>query len=157
MISELRSKLLLLERMRHHLDYSYSKIASWWRVDASFDAWNDDQLESLAAFKMRFAELQDQLASAMRLIAVIEEESTERFTYVLNYMTQLGILHDIDDWLTVRNLRNAAAHDYSASEEEKALHFHRLLQYVDFLFQTLDSLKHFVATAYPANFGKQST
>lgn len=154
LLAELRNKLTLLEKMRNHLEYSCSRIMPWWRVDADFDAWDEAKLESLAAFKMRFSEMQDQLASAMRLIAVIEEEKTERFTYVLNYMVQLGVLDSMEAWSEVRTLRNAAAHDYSASEAEKALHFHRLLRNADFLFQTLDGLKGFVRSAYPESSGQ---
>ncbi len=154
LIADLRDKLGLLEKMKNNLTYSCNKVSQWWRVDMPFDGWSDDKSESLAALKGRFAELQDHLASAMKLIALIEGEDTTRFTYVLNYMAQLGILDDMDEWLAIRDLRNAAAHDYSATEADKSLHFHRLLQNSDYLFQTLDSLKRFVATAYPINSGK---
>ncbi|MDX8385229.1 MAG: hypothetical protein R8M11_01785 [Gallionella sp.] len=52
----LYQKLALLEKMRNHLTYSYDKIMLWWRVDWNFDEWDEEQLESLAAFKGRFAE-----------------------------------------------------------------------------------------------------
>lgn len=149
LIEELRNKIGQLQKMRGHLAYSYDKIASWWRVDADFDGWNESQLESLAAFKGRFAELQDHLASTMKLIAGIEAEDTRQFTYVLNYMVQLGILDSMDEWLAVRALRNAATHDYSESENTKAKHFHNLLQNTHYLYDTLDSLVRFAATAYP--------
>lgn len=80
LIEALREKLNQLHKMRKHLEYSREKIACWWRVDWSFDDWSEEQLESLAAFKGRFAELQDQLASAMKLIANIEGERTDVFT-----------------------------------------------------------------------------
>lgn len=149
LIAALHEKLGHLEKMRARLDYSYSKIAEWWRVDRHFDDWEADRLESLAAFKSRFAEMQDHLASAMRLVAAIESENIDRFTYVLNYMVRLGILDSMEGWQEIRDLRNAAAHDYSASGQDKALHFHRLLQYSDYLMQTFETLKRFVATAYP--------
>ncbi|MDP2832593.1 MAG: hypothetical protein Q8Q28_04715 [Pseudomonadota bacterium] len=155
LIADLREKLGLLDKMKRHLAFSHTKVSYWWRVDAPFDGWSDEQLESLAALKGRFAELQDHLAFAMKLIAMIEQEDTTRFTYVLNYMVQLGIIDDMDEWLSIRDLRNAAAHDYSATEVDKAIHFHSLLQYSDYLFKTLDSLKRFVATAYPINNGKR--
>ena len=147
-IEALRDKLKQLQKMRRHLVYSHDKVASWWRVDADFDGWNEDQLESLAAFKGRFAEFQDHLASAMKLIANIEGEDTRMFTYVLNYMVQLGIIYDMSDWLTVRGLRNAAAHDYSESESTKAKHFDSLLQHTNYLYQTQDSLERFATQAY---------
>ena len=149
LIEALHAKLQQLQKMRKHLSYSDRKIEGWWRADADFNRWNEDQLESLAAFKGRFAEFQDHLASAMKLIASIEGEDTRQFTYVLNYMVQLGILSDMDEWLNVRGLRNAATHDYSEPEGVKALHFHSLLQHTFYLYETLDRLVRFSATAYP--------
>lgn len=149
LISDLHEKIRLLEKMRGHLVYSHGRVSAWWNPAATLDALAEEQLESLAALKGRFAELQDHLASAMRLIALIEEEDTTRFTYVLNYMVKLGVLNDMNEWLAIRDLRNAAAHDYSADESGKIPHFHHLLQHSNYLFLTLDGLRHFVATAYP--------
>ncbi len=148
-LAALREQIMNLERMRLHLDYSRSKIARWWRADTEFDRLDEEKLESLAAFKARFAELQDHLGSAMRLVARIEGEDTDRFTYVLNYMTRLGVLDDMENWQAVRELRNAAAHDYAADDAVKIRHFDQLLQYTPYLFETLDRLKRFVAVAYP--------
>lgn len=148
LIDALREKLGHLGRMRAHLEYSRSKIVAWWRVDQSFDLWSPDQLETLAAFKARFAEMQDHLASAMKLIAAIEEEPTEAFSYVLNSMVKLGLLQSDDEWRDIRNLRNAAVHDYSASEQDKALHYHGLLQHTDFLLQVHSDIKGFAARVY---------
>lgn len=149
LIKALRAKLQQLEKMRRHLTYSHDKIVAWWRVNANFDEWNEDQLESLAAFKGRFSEFQDHLASTMKLIALIEGEDTRQFTYVLNYMVKLYILDGADEWLKVRSLRNAATHDYTESEETKALHLHGLLAHTHYLYNTLDGLVRFTAAAYP--------
>ena len=149
LIDALREKINHLDKMQTHLEFSRSKIVDWWRVDQSFDSWSADRLESLAAFKARFAEMQDHLAAAMKLIATIEEQPTEAFTYVLNYMVKLYVLDSVDEWRDIRVLRNAAVHDYSASEEDKALHYHRLLQNTDFLFDVFAAVKKFAATAYP--------
>lgn len=149
LIEALRQQLEYLQNMNRHLSYSHRKVDEWWVADADFDAWNDAQLESLAAFKARFAELQDHLAHAMKLVAQIEGEDTRRFTYVLNYMVQLGVLGSMEKWLKVRDLRNAATHDYSKPSNDKARHFDDLLRHADYLHETLDGLRHFAATAYP--------
>ena len=85
----------------------------------------------------------------MKFIANIEGEDTRQFTYVLNYMVQLGILTDMDEWLAVRSLRNAATHDCSEPGGVKAMHFDSLLQHTFYLYKTLDSLVSFSAKAYP--------
>ncbi len=155
-IAALRDKLNQLQKMKRHLAYSYNKVTAWWQVDADFDGWSEDQLESLAAFKGRFAEFQDHLASSMKLIANIEGEDTRLFTYVLNYMVQLEIISDMNEWQAVRGLRNTATHDYSESETAKAQHFESLLQYTNYLYETEESLARFVARTYPINNGNKS-
>lgn len=148
-ISALHEKIEHLHKMHGHLTYSQQKILNWWKVESDFDALDEERLESLAAFKGRFAELQDHLASAMKLIADIEGEDTRVFTYVLNYMVQLDVLDDIEGWRAVRDLRNTASHDYSSSEAAKASHFNDLLMHKNYLDQILDNLLRFVAVAYP--------
>jgi len=155
-IEALRDKLNQLQKMRRHLAYSHDKVAAWWRVDADFDGWNEDQLESLTAFKGRFAEFQDHVAAAMKLIANIEGEDARPFTYVLNYMVQLEIIADMNDWQAVRGLRNTATHGYSELETAKAKHFDSLLQHTNYLYETEESLARFVAGTYPLKNGNKS-
>lgn len=147
-IAALAEKLVFLEKMRGHLRYTYDKVTEWWRDDLSLDHLSEDQLLLLAAFKARFAELQDHLSSTMKLIAEVEQEDTRRFTYVVNYMEQLGIVEDMPTWFNVRELRNKATHDYSASDADKTAHFVKLLACVPYLFKTLDALKQFIERSY---------
>lgn len=130
----LQDKLVQLQKMQGHLVYSHQKVASWWCQHTEFTLWHEDQLESLAAFKGRFAGFQDHLASAMKLIATIEGKDTRLFTYILNYMEQPGIISGMNDWLAVRSLRNAATQDYADSEATRAEHFDSLLQHADYLY-----------------------
>lgn len=148
LIEALHEKMQQLEKMRGHLAYSQNEVSRWWNPAVSFATWSDRQLESLVAFKARFAEWQDHLASAMRMIAAIENEDTRLFSYVLTYMEQIEILDDMREWQKVRDLRNAATHDYSESDEVKALHFDSLLQSTPYLFKVFENLKSFVKTHY---------
>lgn len=148
LIQALHEKMRHLERMRGHLAFSQGRVQSWWNVAVPFASWTDSQSESLAAFKMRFAELQDHLAAAMRVIANIENEDTRTFTYVINYMEQIEVLEDMRQWQKVRDLRNAATHDYSDSDAEKSRHFDDLLQCAPYLFGVLENLKNFVSVHY---------
>ena len=85
----------------------------------------------------------------MALVANIENQDTRVFTYVLNYMEQIGVLENMQVWQKLRDLRNAATHDYSESDEVKAQHFDQLLQQADTLFSVLAKLKQFVNLTYP--------
>jgi hypothetical protein len=144
----LHEKMRHLEKMRNHLVYSHDEVAEWWSCATPFGAWSERQLASLVAFKSRFAELQDHLASAMRIIAAVENEDTRMFSYVINYMEQIGVLDDMLQWQKVRDLRNAATHDYSEEDETKAQHFERLLQNTPYLLEVFERMKGFVAVHY---------
>jgi hypothetical protein len=145
----LREKMRHLEKMRKHLVYSRDEVAEWWSCATPFGDWSERQLASLVAFKSRFAELQDHLASAMRVISSIENEDVRLFTYVLNYMDQIGVLDDMLQWQKVRDLRNAATHDYSEEDEIKAQHFESLLQNTSFLLDVFERMKEFALVHYP--------
>jgi len=151
LINALHEKMRLLDKMQANLVYSQRDVRTWWQVDAPFEQWNDQHQVSLVALKARFAELQDHLASTMSLVANIENQDTRVFTYVLNYMTQIGVLDDMRDWQKSRDLRNAATHDYSESDAVKARHFEQLLQQADLLFAVLGKLKQFISLTYPGN------
>ena len=144
----LADKLTSRARMEASLRYTHGKVQRWWRAQGPFSALTQDQLEILSAFKARFAELQDHLGSAMKLIAEIENEDTRRFTYVANYMEQLEILPSVATWLNARELRNKATHDYSAPDEEKLRHFNELLALTPQLYETYAALEAFVEQHY---------
>ena len=64
-------------------------------------------------------------------------------------MVQIYVLESVDEWRNVRDLRNAATHDYSDTGEVKAIHFRRLIQHTHYLYETLDKLERFAGSAYP--------
>lgn len=144
----LAEKLEHLARMEANLHYTHGRVLSWWRDDRPFSEWSEEQQEILSAFKVRFSELQDHLASAMKLIAQVEGEDTRRFTYVVNYMEQLGILPDMNAWFQARELRNKATHDYSSPDQDKRRHFGDLLACVEGLYQANQAIKSFVEQHY---------
>lgn len=89
LIEALHGKIRHLDKMQAHLMFSQRDVRGWWQVDTPFVQWSDQQLAALTALKARFAELQDHLASAMSMIASIENQDTRVFTYVLNSWCRL--------------------------------------------------------------------
>ncbi len=148
LVNALHEKLGHLEKIRLHLIYLRDEVQQIWDCNTPFDALSYQTLGALVAFKARFAELQDHLAAAMRLIANIEEEDTRKFSYVLNYMEQLEILDSMQTWQTMRDLRNAATHDYAESDAVKSQHFEQLLHSVPSLLAVLDRIQLSVLNRY---------
>ncbi len=90
----------------------------------------------------------------MNMVANIENQDTRAFTYVLNYMTQMGVLNNIGDWQKIRDLRNAATHDYTEPDAVKAQHFDQLLMQANFLYAVLQKLKQFISLTYSESIKK---
>jgi hypothetical protein len=107
-----------------------------------------DQHESLAAFRVRFSEFQEQLGKTMRAISLEEEQPTEPFSSVLLYMEKLGILDSVEQWKLLRELRNAVNHEYEENSERLSEFFVELTQAVPTLFLYFDRLVNFCAKTY---------
>lgn len=148
MIDALRRKLVRLGKMSAHLDYTWRKLSTGFPI-STLGGLEPDALEVLAALKGRFAELQDHLASAMRLVARIEEVNTEAFTYVVNYMEKIGVISSAEAWNEARAIRNDASHEYADDPGEQAEFFNQVHEKTPFLFDTLAALQDFCRRTYP--------
>ncbi|MFA7240421.1 MAG: hypothetical protein WC091_09930 [Sulfuricellaceae bacterium] len=148
LIDALRIKLAQLDHMGEHLDYTSRKVSVRFPM-LSLAGLNPDELEVLAAFKGRYAEFQDHLAAAMRLVARIEEVNVNAFTYVINYMEKIGVISSAEAWNDARAVRNDAAHAYSDDAAEQAGFFNQVYAKTPFLFETLAALRDFCRRTYP--------
>ncbi|HWP00555.1 MAG TPA: hypothetical protein VNL74_08025 [Methylococcus sp.] len=101
-------------RAARNLRVSIDRTASLFPLDgASLDQLDDDALESLDAFRVRYAQLQDMLANKLfRGLLRLEEESAGSMLDVLNAMEKRGIIRAFETWKTMRELRNTFMHDY---------------------------------------------
>lgn len=82
---------------------------------------DDEALERLDAFRVRYAQLQDMLANRLfRVLLRLEEETIESMLDVLNAMEKRGIIASFDSWKTLRELRNTFMHDYPGNPELRA-------------------------------------
>lgn len=101
-------------RAARNLHVSIDRTAPLFPLDgATLDRLDDDALESLDAFRVRYAQLQDMLANKLfRGLLRLEEESAGSMLDVLNAMEKRGIITTFERWKTMRELRNAFMHDY---------------------------------------------
>ena len=82
---------------------------------------DDEALERLDAFRVRYAQLQDLLANKLfRSLLRLEEETAGSMLDVLNAMEKRGIIVSFEDWKTLRELRNTFMHDYPDQVELRA-------------------------------------
>jgi len=72
-----------------------------------------DLAEQVEAFVGRFARLQDTVGDKLLpLLLRTLGEKTAAAVDNLNLAERLGFLHSVDDWMTMRNLRNQMVHEY---------------------------------------------
>ena len=82
---------------------------------------DDEALERLDAFRVRYAQFQDLLANKLfRNLLRLEEEPPGSMLDVLNAMEKRYILTSFEDWKTLRELRNTFRHDYPDEVELRA-------------------------------------
>lgn len=114
-----------LGRMAGYLAWSHQQIKTFVPI-ADWASLAPEQHEALAAFRLRFSELQEQIGKTMRAIAIEEEEIHEPFGAVLSLMEKLGILDSTLHWKLIRELSNAINHEYEENPERLTEFFTQL-------------------------------
>jgi hypothetical protein len=140
-------KLDHLVRMRDYLSYSIAQVEALLPIQ-NWQALQPDQHETLAAFRIRFSEYQEHMGKTMKAVAVEEEKPSEPFTAVLLYMEKLGCIDSVDRWKDIRELRNAANHEYE--DDPAVLHefFEQMIQTAPELLRWHDQLTAFCQNTY---------
>jgi hypothetical protein len=136
-----------LQRMAGYLSWSLDQVQRFIPI-ASWESLTPEQHESLAAFRVRFSEFQEQLGKTMRAIAIEEEEDTEPFGAVLAFMEKLGILDSTMHWKLIRELRNAINHEYENDPQRLADFFERLTRETPAVLSYAQALREFVDKHY---------
>lgn len=139
-------KLEHLDRMRTYLDYSLGQINGMTPIHWS--SLNPAQHETLAAFRVRFSDFQEQLGKTMRAVAIEEEQPIEPFTAVLLYMEKLAIIDSKDRWKEMRELRNAINHEYEENSGRLSEFFEELARATPQLFCWYENLAKFCHRTY---------
>lgn len=136
----LANLLEAVQRCVFFLNGSQSRIE--WPLDESELASRNkdiDLFEALSAVNERFAKLQDTLGSAMRHAAVLSGEPDDTFLRVLAFFEKMDVITSIDDWQTMRALRNLAAHEYEIDYAAIAEHFNSLKELIPRLYTAASS------------------
>lgn len=109
---------------------------------------NDEQVAIIDQFVGRFAKLQDAMGSKLLpLVLELTKEQGELEAYLdkLNRLEKIGALPSVDEWLELREMRNAFAHDYPEDSELQAAILNRAFSKADRLVEILQHVKQFAA------------
>jgi len=106
---------------------------------------DDDLLDKIDAFRVRFADLQDCIGNKLfRNLLKLEHESPISMLDVLNMMEKRQIIESSSQWRTLREVRNAFAHDYPESENERASALNAAWTQAPVLFVILERLQAYL-------------
>ena len=103
-------------RHRHHMRHALASIAPHRPLSAATLAdLDDDAVQDIDQFVLRFGKLQDVLGTRLfpALLDVLQEPYEDRpMLDKLNRLEKLGLLESTEAWEKLRALRNHFAHEY---------------------------------------------
>ena len=106
------------------------------------------ELAVLDQFISRFAKLQDGMGAKL-LPAVLgltkEQGELEAYLDKLNRLEKISALPSVEEWLELRQMRNAFAHDYPENSELQAAVLNRAFAAAGRLVEILHHVKRFAA------------
>jgi len=143
-------KIEHLKRMAAYLVWSHGQIKVFVPI-SDWTSLSPEQHETLAAFRLRFSEFQEQIGKTMRAVAIEEEEIHEPFGAVLSFMEKLGILDSTMHWKLIRELRNAINHEYEENPERLSEFFSQLAAETAMLMGYAERLIAYCEKHYPAS------
>lgn len=86
-------------------------------IDFTVD-WDEETLETLESFSSRFAWLSDIYIARFLRLKLRQSDPGFRGSLIdaLNLAEKIGLVESARDWARIRELRNIAAHEYSADD-----------------------------------------
>lgn len=111
-------------------------------------ALDDATVAIIDQFVGRFAKLQDAMgAKLFPVVLELTKEQGDLDAYLdkLNRLEKIGALSSVDEWLELREMRNAFAHDYPEDSELQAAILNRAFAEADRLVEILHHVKGFAA------------
>ena len=80
---------------------------------------DDDLFDKLDAFRVRFSDLQDCTGNKLfRGLLKLEDEKVFAMPDILNAIEKRGIFDSVQQWKTIREVRNSFSHNYPETETE---------------------------------------
>ena len=124
-MNELKEKLILIlyecNKHKKMIVSSHKKLENYLPLSVEqYLAFSDDQIGYIDQFLFRFSKLQDSMGEKLfptMLFLLGEDFSRKPFIDVLNRLEKMELLYK-DRWMSLRQIRNDVAHEYSFNTEE---------------------------------------
>ena len=98
-----------------HLEYSYKKVQ---RLSEQLNELDEEGLETWESFAARFSRVAEIFLARYLRTAVLRHDPGFSGTLrdFVNQGEKLGLIDDADAWMSIRELRNLTAHEYSEKD-----------------------------------------
>lgn len=126
--------------LKNIMPLTVDKYISLNKIDSSFI----DQLN------FRFTKLQDTMGDGIfKSILILSKEDVKKMTFldVLNRLEELEIVNK-NDWLTLREVRNEIAHEYSFNKGEVVENINLIYQKSDDLIRIYKTVCRFISAKF---------
>jgi hypothetical protein len=129
------------EKHLHYLKHALQALTPHLPVLASsLDEMNEEVVQDWDQFVLRFTKLQDAIGSRLypALLVYLQEPYQDRpMLDKLNRLESLSYLSSVNDWNTLRIIRNTFAHDYPQDDALKASYLNAAVAAVPLFDQLL--------------------
>ena len=114
-LSEIKSQLL---KALDYLDYSYRKVL---KLPDNPSELNQETLETWESFTARFSRVADIFMAKYIRAIILHNDPAFRGALrdYINTAEKLGIINDVEKWMTIRALRNISANEYNSEETQE--------------------------------------
>ncbi len=122
-----------------YLDYSYKRTLN---MPLNPSQMSDSELEAWDGFASRFARTSDIFLSKYVKAYVLKDDPAFDGGFVdqLNRAEKLGLIHSVQTWMEIRELRNATVHEYSDQDLEKI--FEKFRKFTPLLLSLVQNINH---------------
>lgn len=122
-----------------YLEYSYNRTL---QMPTNPSVMNDSELEAWDSFASRFARSSDIFLSKYVRAFILKDDPAfdGGFRDQLGRAEKLGLIHDVNVWMEIRELRNATVHEYSDQDLDKI--FQKFRKFTPLILELRTKLSH---------------
>lgn len=113
---------------------------------AKYKTLKEQELSFIDQMSYRFGKLQDAMGRLLRSLLLVLEEDAHQLPFidVLNRAEKLGIIENAQEWITLRELRNILAHEYSDKVEEIVEGINKLYEVSQRLLEIFEGIINYI-------------
>lgn len=118
---KLNESLQLCDIHHQRMMHAFSRIDNYFPLNLmSYNNLEADQLSFMDQLIFRFSKLQDSMGQRLfpSLLQFLGENTNQPFIDKLALLEKIGVIDSSEDWLKLRETRNAVVHEYPFNLEE---------------------------------------